>query len=75
MQLSEDGRILIKVDPTDIQSDGHFNVPDTVSEIGQEAFHNCTGLTEVTFPEGLTVIGSSAFSYCTGLTQVIFLKV
>lgn len=33
------------------------------------AFKNCTGLTQVTLPEGLTDI-TNAFSGCTGLTQV-----
>ena len=41
--------------------------PESLSEIGTDAFRNCNVLTEVTLPEGLTSLGSSAFAYCEGL--------
>ncbi len=44
----------------------------TVTSIGGYAFRGCTGLTEITIPEGVTEIGESAFYKCTGLTQVNF---
>jgi hypothetical protein len=72
VQLSDDGHTLIKVNPADIPSDGHFNVPSTVNEIKSAAFFGCTRLTEVTFPEGLTKIGSLAFSNCKELAEVTF---
>ena len=41
-----------------------------VTEIGANAFQNCTGITELGFPENLTAIGSSAFQNCSGLTAL-----
>ena len=32
--------------------------------IGEDAFFECTGLTEISFPEGLTSIGRAAFLRC-----------
>ena len=58
---------------------GDVNIPPTVSyngttypvtEIGDHAFSNCTGLTSVTIPNSVTTIGEYAFSNCTGLTSV-----
>ncbi|MCH9717977.1 MAG: leucine-rich repeat domain-containing protein [Gammaproteobacteria bacterium] len=74
MKLSEDGRILIKVDPADIAGGGRFEIPDTVYEIGVSAFEACTGLTDVIFPDSLTRINRGAFFECTGLMQVTFPK-
>jgi hypothetical protein len=41
-----------------------------LTTIGGYAFYNCTGLTEITIPEGVTEIGNSAFGNCTGLTEI-----
>lgn len=43
-------------------------IPDTVTAIGQSAFHGCK-LPSVTLPDGLLSIGDSAFS-STGLTSI-----
>ena len=48
------------------------NIPNGVSIIGDDVFHNCTSLTSVTIPEGIASIGSSAFSYCSRLTTINF---
>ena len=55
-------------------------LPDSISEIGLQAFQKCTGLSEITLPSGLTKIGESAFegsalqkvdfSKCTALTTI-----
>ncbi len=42
----------------------------SVTEIGSNAFYNCTGLTSVTIGNSVTSIGRYAFSYCDGLTSV-----
>ena len=40
------------------------------TSIGQIAFLNCIGLTNITIPDSVTSIGNTAFSKCTGLTNV-----
>ena len=53
-------------------------VPETLKEviiaggtnIGEDAFSGCSGLTSVTIGNGVTSIGSSAFSGCSGLTSI-----
>lgn len=41
-----------------------------VTEIGSEAFLDCSGLTSVTIPNTVTEIGYYAFDNCTGLTSL-----
>ena len=41
-----------------------------VTNIGDEAFYGCTGMTSVTIPGSVTSIGEYAFERCTGLTSV-----
>ena len=45
-------------------------IPNSVTEIGVEAFSGCTALTSVTIPNSVTSIGVEAFSGCTGLTSI-----
>ena len=47
----------------------HFIIPEGVTEIGEAAFYNCSGITSVTIPEGVTKIGPAAFEGC-GLTSI-----
>lgn len=42
----------------------------TVTRIGDNAFHSCTGLTSVMIPDSVTSIGNWAFYCCTSLTSV-----
>lgn len=44
-------------------------IPDSVTEIGQNTFNNCTALTAVVLPASsrLSVIGNNAFSGCSSL--------
>ncbi len=49
----------------------NYNVPDSVTKIGNGAFYHCTNLTSVTIPDNVTLIGNDAFSECTSLTNII----
>jgi hypothetical protein len=46
-------------------------IPDSVTVIGSEAFHGCTGLTSIIIPDSVTEIGPYAFEGCTGLTSIV----
>lgn len=45
-------------------------MPETLQEIGDYAFYNCTSLTTVGFGESLEKIGDSAFAECWTLTGI-----
>ena len=49
-------------------------IPESVEEIGSNAFYNCTGLEEINFVKGIGKIGDSAFSNCKSLKRVEFQK-
>ena len=46
-------------------------LPNTVKELKEYAFANCTDITTMEVNKGVTSIGSNAFSNCTSLTSVI----
>ena len=48
----------------------HNGVEYKVIEIGEGAFQNNTGLTEVSIPASITSIGASAFAGCTNLKSI-----
>ena len=47
-----------------------ISIGSSVTSVGESAFYDCTGLTNVTIPDSVTSIGGSAFCFCTGLTSV-----
>lgn len=51
--------------------DGVCVLPDSVTEIDNNAFEGCTGLTSIVIPNAVTEIGYSAFEGCTGLTSIV----
>ena len=53
-----------------IQGCNNSTIPNSVTSIGEYAFRDCTGLTEITIPNGVTSIGEYAFYGCTGLTEI-----
>lgn len=49
-------------------------IPDNVTSIGDNAFHNCINLSMIKIPESVTHIGNSAFSECSGLLSITIPK-
>jgi hypothetical protein len=45
-------------------------IPSTVTNIGANAFADCTNLTSVTIPAGVTSIGEEAFALCASLKAI-----
>lgn len=48
----------------------HYNMPNTVTNLGMEAFFGCPNLTGVTFGTNVTIIGGAAFEYCPALASI-----
>ena len=66
-------------DTTSTSISGEIEIPSqvsyggityTVTEIGYQAFYNCSSLTELTIPDSVTSIGSYAFRNCSSLTEL-----
>ena len=49
-------------------------IPESVTEIGNQAFSNCTGLEDINFVKEIGKIGYSAFYNCKSLKRVEFQK-
>lgn len=50
---------------------GEFKLLNSVKKIGQHAFQDCKGLTNIEFPSNVTEIGDYAFDDCKGLTNLV----
>ncbi len=70
MRLSIDGFTLEEVTNADINEDGTFIIPDSVTEIGERAFLRCTSLTNITIPDSVEDISYYAFLECTSLNNI-----
>ena len=46
-------------------------IPDSIREIGNEAFKECLELTDIIIPDGIVNIGASSFSGCESLKSII----
>lgn len=53
-----------------VDATGEIILPNSVTSIGNLAFHYCTNLTSVNIPDSVTSIGGAAFYYCTSLTSL-----
>ena len=49
-----------------------FQLPETLSKIGEKAFLNCYAITRLVIPANVSSIGSGAFRYCQLLQRVTF---
>jgi hypothetical protein len=49
-----------------------YSMPETVTNIGVEAFFGCPNLTSVTIGTNVTIISGAAFEYCTTLASITF---
>jgi hypothetical protein len=49
---------------------GSYTVPGSVTRLGDNAFADCTGLTNITIPDSAAIIGSRAFCYCAQLDRL-----
>ena len=69
-----ESNVLFNADKTIIiayrAEDESYNIPDTVTSIGDSAFEHCESLTNINIPEGVTSIGYLAFGYCKSLTNI-----
>ena len=49
-------------------------IPESVTEIREEAFNSCDGLTNIIIPENIVSIGDGAFCYCDNITEMYILN-
>ena len=47
-----------------------YEIPNSVTSIGEWAFEYCESLTDITIPNSVTNIGDFAFEYCESLTDI-----
>ena len=47
-----------------------MSLPSSITELGDGAFKDCSGLTSLTLPAGITKIGDGTFWNCSGLTSL-----
>ena len=48
-----------------------YIIPNSVTDIGNSAFSDCSSLTNIVIPNSVTDIGNSAFSDCSSLTNIV----
>lgn len=47
-----------------------YNIPNTVTEIGQNAFYYCNKMTSINIPDSVTTIEAKAFYRCSSLKEI-----
>lgn len=63
--------VLVQFDPRDLQENGHYEIPDGVTTIGENCFQKCSNLKSITIPSSVKTIEEFAFSECKNLKYVI----
>ena len=63
--LSKDGKKFLRYAPG--KKEMHFNIPDSVEEIGPYAFSECANLRTIVIPDSVVRIGEGAFWNCPDL--------
>ena len=53
-----------------IDENGHTEIPEGTTDIGDLAFNECPGLVSVTIPDSVNWVGAGAFSGCTNLKSI-----
>ena len=51
---------------------GHYDIPDSVTELHNYAFAGCSELESVSIPEGISRLDADEFSDCTALKEIYF---
>ena len=51
-----------------------ITLPDTLTEIGYQAFDSCKKLQEIVIPDSVTKVGGYAFDNCSNLSKVVLSK-
>ena len=72
--VSDDGRCLIIdgiLNSFASAELSEYNIPDSVTAIGDMALSGCRSLQSITIPNSVKSIGKSAFEYCNNLSSII----
>lgn len=68
MLFNKEQTVLLRCPPG---KSGAVTVPETVTQISDEAFRGCSSLSDIRLPSGLAEIGRSAFEGCFQLTHIV----